>query len=232
MAAGALARHELALDLTGADSSDGTDTVAAETVAEPVPQRPRGRRREVVIYAHLSAADLAKRAGPGGVGLVRVENTRSFVLVDQVKGWCADTGTQVTVKPVLDLNDGAGTGAYEAPGRLRELVVLTDGTCVWPWCTRSARRCDLDHRIPHTRGGSTCACNLAPLCRRHHRGKTHTPWTYQALGRGVYVWTSPHGRRYLRDTSGTRELIAGTCPHSTTSGAGSGNGTGADPPER
>ena len=74
--------------------------------------------------------------------------------------------------------------------------------------------------LPHDRGGPTCGCNLAPLCRKHHRAKTHTPWTYQRLGTGVYLWTTPHGRRYLRDTIGTRELDNGTCPHA-----------GADPPE-
>ena len=96
--------------------------------------------------------------------------------------------------------------AYEIPDRIREQVILTDTSCIWPWCTRRARRCDLDHRQPHSRGGPTCACNLAPLCRRHHRHKTHHRWTYQTLGRGVYQWTSPHGHRYLRDRTGTQPL--------------------------
>ena len=59
------------------------------------------------------------------------------------------------------------------------LVAVRDKTCVFPWCTRPARRCDTDHIVPHNRGGPTCPCNLAPLCRRHHRIKTHGGWTYR-----------------------------------------------------
>ena len=79
-------------------------------------------------------------------------------------------------------------------------------TCVFPWCTRSARRCDIDHTIPAARGGPTCPCNLAPLCRRHHRIKTHGGWTYTTLEPGTYLWTSRHGYQYLRDPHGTLDV--------------------------
>ncbi len=35
--------------------------------------------------------------------------------------------------------------------------------------------------------------NLACLCRRHHRLKTHTPWHYRSLPHGGHEWTSPYG---------------------------------------
>ena len=38
--------------------------------------------------------------------------------------------------------------------------------------------------------------NLACLCRRHHRLKTFTAWTYQRLHDGTYEWTNPHGHTY------------------------------------
>ncbi len=41
-----------------------------------------------------------------------------------------------------------------------------------PGCRRRAVTCDLDHTIAWPTG-STEASNLGPLCRRHHRLKTH-----------------------------------------------------------
>ena len=53
------------------------------------------------------------------------------------------------MKPVVDLNAHLETDAYEVPDQLREQVVLRDRACVFPWCTRPARRCQVDHVIPH-----------------------------------------------------------------------------------
>jgi 5-methylcytosine-specific restriction endonuclease McrA len=121
----------------------------------------------------------------------------------------------VVVRPVIDLNARASTPAYDVPDRMREQVVLRDRTCVFPWCARSARGCDLDHVVEFDHGadsegraqpGPTATWNLAPLCRRHHRLKTFTAWTYRVVGPGAFHWTSPHGRRYRRDQTGTSSL--------------------------
>ena len=40
---------------------------------------------------------------------------------------------------------------------------------------------------PPRQGGATCTCQLAPLCRRHHRLKTHGGWTYTTLEPGTYL---------------------------------------------
>jgi hypothetical protein len=39
--------------------------------------------------------------------------------------------------------------------------------------------------------------------------KTHSAWTYEVVAPGVFIWTSPHGYRYLRDHTGTRPLDHG-----------------------
>ena len=44
--------------------------------------------------------------------------------------------------------------------------------------------------------GQTSPANLAPLCRTHHRVKTHTAWHYKRLDDGSYVWTAPTGHQY------------------------------------
>ena len=49
----------------------------------------------------------------------------------------------------------------------------------------------------------TCPCNLAPLCRHHHRLKTVAGWRYLMLAPGIYLWTDPFGLRYLRTPDGT-----------------------------
>jgi hypothetical protein len=162
--------------------------------------------REVVLTVHVSDAAIDDSDSHDGIHLARVENTRSFVSVDQVRTWCGEPGTTITVKPVLDLNEHLSGSAYETPGRLVEQSALVDQTCVFPWCTRPARRADCDHVIPHGEGGSTCSCNIARLCRRHHRLKTHTAWRYTVLERGSYRWTSPHGYQFIRDRDGTLDV--------------------------
>jgi hypothetical protein len=74
---------------------------------------------------------------------------------------------------------------------------------VFPGCRIDARTCDLDHIKPFVAPddggppGQTSAENLACLCRRHHRLKTFTAWTYHRTRSGRYRWTSPHGQTYL-----------------------------------
>ncbi len=139
-----------------------------------------------------------------------------MVTVEQVRAWCGAPDTSVTVKPVIDLNEHVRVDAYEVPDRMHEAAVLVDHTCVFPWCTRPARGCrpdehdaDCDHITPYapdSSAGSTCSCNIAPLCRRHHRLKTHGRWRYTQVERGTYLWTSPHGLSYLRDHEGTLDV--------------------------
>jgi hypothetical protein len=203
LALGELARRQLALDFTTGDLQPG-DTGDTDDTA-PVRKRPR---KPVTLFVHLHQTALE---GAGGVG--RVENTRTLVTADQVRTWCGHPEAKVTVKPVVDLADHVSVEAYEVPDRIAEPVALRDLACVFPWCTRPARRlkadehgCDCDHVIPHARGGATCTCQLAPLCRRHHRLKTHGGWTYTVLEPGSYLWSSPHRYQYLRDHTGTLDV--------------------------
>jgi 5-methylcytosine-specific restriction endonuclease McrA len=64
----------------------------------------------------------------------------------------------------------------------------------------------MDHVIPYAAGGPTASENIAPLCRRHHRLKTHSPWGYTVIEPGTYLWTSPHRQQFLRDHTGTQDV--------------------------
>jgi len=189
MAAGELARRQLAFDLR-AEAGEG-----AASVVKP---------RQVVIHVHLSEAAISRDEA----GIARVEETRSIVSTEQVRDWCSNPDAQVVIKPVIDLEAHLHTDAYAVPDRLAEQTRLTQAGCAFPWCERPARRCDIDHVVAHGAGGSTCSCNLAPLCRRHHRAKTHTAWTYEKTDAAIYLWRSPHGLHLIKDHGTTRLVTA------------------------
>jgi len=195
LAAGQIARNQLALDLHASSPSDETQ-----------PSR-KPRPRQVVLHVHLSDAAITGTGGSSDcLQLARVENQRQVVTADQIRTWCANPDTQVIVKPVVDLNEHIHVEGYEVPERLREQAMLRDHSCVFPWCTRSARKADADHVVPYAEGGTTSSDNIAPLCRRHHRLKTHSAWTYTMLEPGTYLWSSPHGYQFLRDHHGTLDV--------------------------
>jgi hypothetical protein len=89
-----------------------------------------------------------------------------------------------------------GRATYRPPKDLSEFVIARDQVCVLPTCSRPARRCHLDHRIPYHRGGSTSRDNVAALCERHHIGKHKTTWTPRRELDGTHTWVSPTGHRY------------------------------------
>jgi hypothetical protein len=96
-----------------------------------------------------------------------------------------------------------GRTRYRPPEALARFVAARDVTCRFPGCNQPARRCDLDHACaysddPDTPGGTTCAGNLGPLCRRHHRLKTSGRWRLESRPDGTVDWTSPAGHPYRR----------------------------------
>ncbi|RJS47370.1 HNH endonuclease signature motif containing protein [Nocardioides cavernaquae] len=170
--------------------------------AEPErPGRPARPRKQIVLHVHLSEAAIT---GTEPVG--RLDTTRTPVLRETIRAWAGRDDINLTVVPVIDLNDDVQVGQYEIPDRIKRRVELTRPTCAHPWCNRTAEHCDKDHVVPYDSGGSTSTDNLAPLCRRHHRLKTLTAWDYEILPPATYLWTSPHGRKYLVDNTGTTDV--------------------------
>ncbi len=234
-AVGDLARRQLTLDLNptpdasrtadgddpmpaGTATGDGDPTVGPAQTSTAATRKTR-KPRQVVLYVHLSDAAVVPGAPLAGE-FGRVENTRGPVHAEQIRQWCGNPDAEITVQPVIDLNEHIDVEAYEIRGRLREQTILTHPTCVFPWCTQPARAlepdehdADCDHRVPYAKVQHSCSCNTAPLCRRHHRAKTHGGWSYTALERGTYVWTSPHGYQYLRDHHGTLDVSRDRHPH-------------------
>ena len=90
----------------------------------------------------------------------------------------------------------AETG-YRPSRKLRHLVRARNTRCTAPGCGRPAARCDLDHTTAWDHGGLTCECDLAPLCRHHHRCKQAQGWQLEQPEPGVMIWHTPAGRTYI-----------------------------------
>lgn len=184
-----LADPQRALDLlTG--RPDVGDPSAHES--HPGPPRP-----SAVLWMHMDESSLLDLdTFPAAIHLEGLGPLSS----DLLAAWLA--GATVVVKPVLDLARDDAVDGHDPPPWMADLVRLRDRHCVFPGCRRPSRACDLDHidaYIPIDLGGpprQTNPADLAPLCRRHHRAKTHSRWHYRRLPDGSYRWTSPLGRTY------------------------------------
>jgi hypothetical protein len=142
----------------------------------------------------LTAVGRAERLGPA--------------TISRIQEWVG--GSRVTVVPLLDLGRDDAVDEHDPPPWMRDAVILRDVHCVFPWCARDARACDLDHiepYVPMDEGGppgQTHPQNLAPLCRRHHRAKTAGRWRYRRERDGTYAWTGPYGRTFTVTPHATR----------------------------
>ena len=132
--------------------------------------------------------------------------------LDLIRTWLQDSKARIL--PVLDLNRTDAVDQHDPPPWMRELVILRDRHCVFPWCGRDARACDLDHivaYVPPDEGGppgQTNPQNLAPLVQATsprqdlHRLDLPTPRD------GTYEWTSPHGQTWTVGPDGTSRTTA------------------------
>ncbi len=93
-------------------------------------------------------------------------------------------------------NHAQAQASYRPSRTLRHLISARNTRCTAPGCGQPAARCDLDHTSPWHHGGPTCPCNLAPLCRHHHRCKQAEGWWLEQPEPGVLIWHTPAGRTY------------------------------------
>ncbi|AWH93646.1 hypothetical protein A6035_01215 [Dietzia lutea] len=112
------------------------------------------------------------------------------------------------VDPRIGAADDTSAALKYRPGaELARRVRLRDGTCRHPGCAVPADDCDLDHVVPFNHadpasGGHTVEANLVSQCRRHHRFKTFSDWTYQLQPDGTLIVTTPDGTTMLTRPDG------------------------------
>lgn len=189
-----------------ADPQHALDLMSGRETAAPT----AGHAGAANLYLHLTPEDL--QPGAGAVTIERLGAATTALLTDWLTRF-ADRGGKITLRPVLSLATTASVDRHDPPQWMRESVLLRDAHCIFPGCRRDSRACDLDHiepYLPLSEGGppgQTHPGNLAPLCRTHHRVKTHTAWTYKRLDEGFYAWTDPTGHQYTTLPS-TRRPVA------------------------
>src|SRR5699024_3200680 len=158
-----------------------------------------GTRAQIRITVPLSTL-MGTDSGPAdleGYGPIPAEVARAWAAGGIWKRLVTDPRTNRALEITA--------GRYEPPAWLREQVITNNPYCVAPGCNTQARHSDLDHTVPFPHGPTT-EWNLHPLCRAHHRLKTHAGFTYRSPSPGVHEWTTPTGHRYHTDHNGTRLL--------------------------
>ncbi|PVG84767.1 hypothetical protein DDE18_04010 [Nocardioides gansuensis] len=184
-AIGILADPEQAAELLNnpVDTRSGT----SGDVGRAAPAR-KALRKRLQLVVHV-AADGYVFGSAGWVPTAYDQTHHQSVVTQLVRDWAGRDDTHLTVLPVLDLADHRVVAGYRPGAGLARQVELARAACSFPHCSRPASGCDTDHVVPYDHdhpeaGGSTCGCNLAPRCRRHHNDKTHGGWTCTTLEDG------------------------------------------------
>ena len=160
IAAGQIARNQLALDLT----DRAPEAEHRWSSSERTTDADDSRRPSPVRWCCTCTSP--RPPSPAPLGPATVWSWRGWRTSarwsppTRSSTWCANPDAQVIVKPVIDLNEHIHVEGYEVPDRLREQTILRDHTCVFPWCTRIGAEGRCRPRHPLRRG-------------RHHQQRQH-----------------------------------------------------------
>lgn len=173
---------------------------------------PPQLRPSITVIAPNSGTGAGGDACGSWVEFARTGQAALQTLMDMLA--TADGATLERLDPRIGAADhtvvaGAAGAAlkYRPRAALARRIRLRDGTCRHPGCTVAAENCDIDHLRPFDHanpalGGPTTEDNLVCLCRRHHRFKTFSDWTYQLQPDGTLTVTTPEGRHMLTRPTG------------------------------
>ena len=201
-AIGNIARRDLTLDYPTNQSrpTSRPNEPTDEPTDEPTGERARkAARRPVVLHLHLSQAAIH---GPTSIRAVAVRRVGSGRGARGVKIGLGRGGRRrwaqrlpATMRPTGAAPATGSSTGEPGPGRSRPKprAAASPGAPA-PLGSSDATNTPATTTTPSptTRADPPAPASIAPLCRRHHRLKTHGGWRYHALERGTYVWTSPH----------------------------------------
>ncbi|MGB3954401.1 MAG: hypothetical protein WBL05_03830 [Brooklawnia sp.] len=140
-----------------------------------------------------------------GTGVAHIDKWGPL-LTEQLPKFLA--GSKVIVRPIIDPATIGAVDVHDPTGAMRFAVEQRNPVDVFPYGTRAAANCDLDHTTTYTPGveGQTHLGNLGPLSRFTHRAKTFGGWHLEQPEPGVFHWTSPAGYQYLVTADGTTRI--------------------------
>ena len=124
-----------------------------------------------------------------GLGPVPAATARELAADGAWRMWLTDAAGLVTA---------VGTRRYRPGAAMARLITAREATCRFPGCTMAAEKCDIDHVLPWPAASGTVRQNLGPLCRRHHRLKTHLGHRLathhdESGNTDTWTWTLPSG---------------------------------------
>lgn len=123
-----------------------------------------------------------------GYGPIDIETAKR--LAGEASSW-----VRILTHPVTGTVLDVDRATYRVPKALRRWLGVRDPVCIFPGCVRTARECQIDHRLDWQYGGKTASANLAPLCEPHHVVKTTSEWRlHRDPDTATTWWMSPTGR--------------------------------------
>ena len=123
-----------------------------------------------------------------------------------------------------------GTTRYAPPQDLRDVIIARDQSCVFPTCSQPAHRCQIDHTISYP-DGPTSQTNTGPPCGIHHDLKAHRGWLLEQPEEGLFIWTSPIGKRYANEPAQIGPIIETVPPVANSASADPPTTDDPDPPD-
>ncbi len=191
----------------GPTGSDADGTSSRHSTADEVvfaAERQIARLLAENVDAELSRVFDRARAEGRLDGMARLIGEAAQAMRDAlapiVDAWCSATiiGSTAATRGDPGQNRRHGHDGYRPPAPMQRLIQRRHATCVYPRCNRRSARCDLDHTQPYDARGRTCKCNLAPLCRTHHRlFKQHWQWRLVQPWPGLLLWVAPAGTWHI-----------------------------------
>jgi hypothetical protein len=190
--------NKLACSLRGGEETRTMDQLRADVFLDLLAGKNRnGASSGGVVDLRVDLDTPAALTGhPGelaGYGPVISDIARQVAGDQQQCEWRYTVVDTETGQPVH-----TGTTRRRPTATQRRAIESRDVTCIFPGCRMPSTECDLDHRIPWSRGGPTTVRHLTPLCRHDHITVKHNAgWTYVRLPNGDYQWTSRLGHTYV-----------------------------------
>ena len=171
---------------------------------------PRGRSLPELAPVAPTIQPTAQLVSPFSATPVEVAEVRigaRSAAVPAMTAWALAAGgtwRRLVTDPASGTVLDVGRTRYRPPVGLADLVRARDRACVFPTCQTPASRCDIDHLIAWSQGGTTSLDNLVVLCEAHHRLK-HTPgWALtKDQTTGTLSWHTPDKTVYQRHPDGT-----------------------------